>query len=152
MSVKIEIPELKNFQNGLRSFPEKVAKRILRASLKKAGQFLVDETKKVTPKVTGKLRETIQGRAKSVSPVDQIYYVESTVDSPGGVAAYNAPLIEYGYRWIIKRGSKVIRTGTKGPNPFMRPAFDTNREKLQTIIAESIGAAAAKQWKKIKNG
>jgi len=144
VSITIEIPQLKNFAKGLQDLPEKVARNILGSALKKAGRLLADRTQSIVPRHSGQLQKSIAGRAKKITEVERAYYVETPL--------FYAPLIEYGHKWVIKRGNKVIKAGNKGPAPFMRPAFDSTKEEIQNLIATDIGSSVAKQWKKLGNG
>lgn len=152
MTVEINIPNLKNFERGLQSFPKKLAKKILNLALKKGAQVLSEAIKKEVPVRLGALKESIDDKGKKVSDVEQIHIVGS-YNKPGSKQPTNyAHLVEYGHKWVVMRGKKVIAAGTKAPQPYMRPAFDTSKDEIQNVIAETIGAAAAKEWKKVTNG
>lgn len=150
MTVKMTIPNLARFKKGFQSFPLNLARRTLNQSLKKAGTILLDETKAEVPVDTGDLRDSLGGRAKKISDFESNYFVESTHEK--GKGAWHAALVEYGHRWVIMRGKKVLRTGMKPPNPFMRPAFDTKKNEMIEEIATTIDKAAGRLWKRLGDG
>lgn len=152
MTIQIIIPELQKMEKGLQSFPKKVAKKILNLALKKGAKVLSDAIKKEVPVRLGALKESIDDKGKKISDVEQIHIVGS-YNRPGSKQPTNyAHLVEYGHKWVVMRGKKVIAAGTKAPQPYMRPAFDNTREEVQQVIAETIGQAAARQWARLKDG
>ncbi len=152
MSISIEIPNLKNFERGLQSFPVKLAKAVMRKALKEAGQLLLKEMKIQVPKRFLHLEKSLDGKGKAITEVEATYIVGSYSNSDDKHAPFYAPLVEYGSRWVLKRKGKVIASGKRGPEPYMRPAFEITKEEMQNVIVKTIGDAAAKQWKKVGGG
>lgn len=149
MSDVIEIKGLENFKRGLKDWPQKVAKRVLAKAVKYAAFILEEEVKRRVPIDTGQLKDSIGTKRKNISPWEVAVQVQTQIKSGMKHNFWYAPLVEYGSNYVIKRGKRVIAAGRIPPRPYMRPAFDAQRENMQQIIADELSEAATKEWRKL---
>jgi HK97 gp10 family phage protein len=144
MSFKIEIPELKKLQNGLKSLPQKVAKRVLQKALKTAAEDMMVEAKSRTRDQTGNLDDSMRTRTKKISDVAAEAYLEA-----GAKGVFYARMVEYGSKWVLRRNGVTIAAGTIAPNPFFRGAFDARVEASAQLIASEVGEGVRKEFRKL---
>lgn len=144
----IAIPGLEKFRRGLQDLPQKLAKRIMTRALKSAAFVLSEQMKQNVPVRKGGLRASVDYKTKSISPTESSATI-GFYQREGNKEAFQAPLLEYGFRYVIKRGTKVIKVGQVRPEGFTRRAFDSQQENMQEIIVNEIADAAKKEWKKL---
>lgn len=155
MSVDVKIKGLDQLANGLKSLPNKLARRVLNKAMKKGAQLLADVTKEKTPVDTGALRDSIAVKLKKVSNVETQAIMGSHEKEKDGV--YYAHMVEYGGKYVIKargldKGKKkgrVIAAGSIKAQPFMRPAFDSSKDQVIDAISKEIEAGVAVELSKI---
>lgn len=109
---------------NLEAVSDNIAKDLAKA-VKAGGKIVRDEAKAKAPVDTGALRDnmTMTVREKDRSQVE--------VDVGPGKKQYYGIFLEHG-------------TSNMAAKPFLRPAFDENRDKAQKAIADEIEKAIAK--------
>lgn len=114
----------------------------VKSALERACMLVESAAKKNAPKDTGALRNSIQSR------------IEANGDEVQGIVftpLEYAPYVEYGTGLFAEKGGRkdvpwgyeddkgeFHLTSGQHPHPFMRPAFNSNREKIIKILGESI--------------
>lgn len=138
----VDIKELEKFANGLKDLPDKVAKKTLKKALRDVGKIFLERAQELVPRGrTGNLKASFRIRTKSISPGEHRVSVENT--------AWYARLVEYGHRWVVKRGKNVIKTGSIEPDGSWRTAFEQLKEPMQLKIADIVGESVAREFKKL---
>lgn len=120
----VKVEGLKELENALRDLPKANAKAVLRRTMKEAGEPVARAARGMAPKEIGYLAESIDVSTKLSGRQSRLHKKESPVEmfiGPGPDPA--AHLQEFG----------------SGPGhvaqPFMRPAWDQNKEKVLDTIA-----------------
>lgn len=149
MSNTLEIKGLEKFRRGLQDLPVKVAKRVLRKSIKEGAELIKEEAKIKAHVLSGALRESLEVKMKSGGPFEAVAWVQSTKDYNNKHSAWYAALVEYGSAYVIIKKKKVIATGRIPPKPFMRPAFESARSQAEQLIADELSKNVLKEWKKL---
>ena len=121
---------------------EKVGSPDLEAAMEKACLVVEAAAKQNAPKDTGALRNSIESRVETKEGE-----IQGIVFTP----LEYAPYVEYGTGLFAENGGRkdvpwVYQNdkgewcSTKGqpPHPYMRPALNSNREKIKEILGESI--------------
>ena len=134
--------EFTNLDVVVRNIADKVSEENAEKALKKSCALLEREAKIKAPKDTGALRNSITSRI--VNDGDEI---AGEVYTP----LEYAPYIEYGTGLFAESGGRTdvpwTYQGDKGdwhstsgmkPQPFMRTAFDENREEIVRILSEGL--------------
>ena len=113
------------------------------AAVERACALLEREAKKKAPKDTGALRRSITSEVSYegedvvgvvYTPLEYAPYVEygTGLFAEGGDGRKDVP-----WRYQDDEGNWHSTSG-QHPQPFMRPAFDENKDKIAKIIAEGI--------------
>ena len=121
---------------------EKVGGPDLETAMEKACLVVEAAAKQNAPKDTGALRNSIESRVETKEGE-----IQGIVFTP----LEYAPYVEYGTGLFAENGGRknvpwVYQNdkgewcSTKGqpPHPYMRPALNSNREKIKEILGESI--------------
>jgi HK97 gp10 family phage protein len=58
--IKVKLTGFEELKQGLGQLPEKVAKKVARKAMKKAGEPLLQETQSTAPRITGALAESLR--------------------------------------------------------------------------------------------
>lgn len=135
MRIKVDIENLDGMIDRMLDSAE------LTSSVGKACALVEREAKKKAPKGTGELRRSITNKVERHG--DQI---EGTVYTP----LEYAPYVEFGTGLFAENGGRQDvpwnyqddegnwhSTSGQHPQPFMRPAFNENREEILRIIKEA---------------
>lgn len=135
---RVEVTGFKELERALRELPNAVAKGVLRTALKKAGQPVVDAAIAMAPRDTGKLAESIeiktsltrrQRRRRRKAGDVEMFIGPST-------AARHGHLVEFG-------------TVKMAPRPFMRPAWDGNKERVLSLFVAEMRKAIDRAVKRL---
>lgn len=140
--IRMELHGAKRLEAALRELPKRIGKGALRRALMKAAEPVAEDARQRVAVRTGKVRDSIQVSTKlskrqrrrmKVNPGDVFAFV-------GAGPSRRAHLIEFGTGPRQHRKSGVDATGrsrTPGkptgqvrPEPFMRPAWDANKEQV----------------------
>jgi HK97 gp10 family phage protein len=144
--VTVEIEGAEQLANKLRELNITIQDKIMRTALKAGAQVIADEAVTLAPKKTGTLADSIKVRTTADSDVSEI---SSTVS----VGDRKAHLVEFGTapHEIKAKHAKalklldgrevesVMHPGAKA-HPFMRPAFDTQKDAALDAIMQVIRA------------
>ena len=141
----VRVDGLKDLEKALKELPQANAKAALRRTMKEAGEPVAKAARSMAPEEMGYLRESIDVSTKLSGRQRKLHQKQSPVEmfiGPGPDAA--AHLQEFG-------------TGPgRLAQPFMRPAWDQNKEKVLDTIANltwiEIEKTAARLAKKAAKG
>lgn len=134
--------EFTNLDVVVRNISDKVSEENAEKALKKACALLEREAKIKAPKDTGALRNSITSR---------IVHDGSEIAGEVYTPLEYAPYIEYGTGLFAESGGRTDvpwsyqddegnwhSTSGMKPQPYMRPAFDENREEIVRILSEGL--------------
>lgn len=140
-TIKMDVHGLKELERKLRELPEKLAKNGLRAAVAAGSRLVASEARRRVPVDSGTLKRSIytkQIREESNNQ-QQTFYVGSRhgkKEQAKGRDAYYFPFVEFG-------------TEKSPAHPFMRPAFESTKEKaveaVKTKLAERIEKLAGEK-------
>lgn len=110
----------------------------LEAALGRACAIIERAAKEKAPKGNGELRRSIQSKVDDLqgvvfTPLEYAPYVEYGT----GLFAEEQGRTDVPWCYQDEKGEWHTTSGMK-PQPFMRPAFDENRERILQIIKESL--------------
>lgn len=164
MKSTVQLTGFKELEASLENIGGAVGKRLARAALKKAAEPMRDKAKSLAPVKTGKLRNSIiigsklgnrQKRdlrklSKDQRAAIELFIGPSYLKGDGGRHGH---LVEFGTAPHINggmfKGSK--HPGSK-PQPFMRPAWDAEKEptvdRLRGLLWEQIEKRAKREARK----
>lgn len=135
-NVTLSVTGIKEIDNLLKGLPQQLTHRVLQAAHAEAATPLINYAQGYSPFRTGKLERSIGVVKPSIKKANQIGLVKV---GPRYGAPYNGRhghLIEYGHEIVTKSGKRKGRTKAK---PFMRPAFNQTKNKVEARIGEAIG-------------
>ena len=134
--------EFTNLDVVVKNIGEKISEQNAEQALGKACALLEREAKMKAPKDTGALRNSITSKieydGEEVSgivftPLEYAPYIEYGT----GLFAENGGRTEVPWSYQDDEGNWHSTSGIH-PQPFMRPAFDENREEIVKILAEGL--------------
>lgn len=142
MATTVKVEGLRELEKALGELPRATGKNVLRRVLRTAGEPMVRDAKALVPVASGKLRDSI-AVATQLSKRQRALYKKMFADDKAsvemfvGVAALpHAHLQEFG-------------TSRHGPQPFMRPAWDANKNGMLDSIKDELGVEIAKAAKRL---
>lgn len=131
----VKVEGLRELQKALQELPRATAKNVMKRVLMQAGQPVADQAESLAPVKTGRLQKAIglgsklTRRQKSTSPK------QSAVEVYIGVG-----------RSLPQGVFQEFGTINNGPQPFLRPAWDSNKmgvlEKIKDLTWTEIKKAA----------
>jgi HK97 gp10 family phage protein/SPP1 family predicted phage head-tail adaptor len=125
---KIVWTGIKSLDKAFSQLEMKAAGKATRQALRKGAKVIATDAKRRAPVDTGKLRDSIKVRAQRRSRIAiGVNAVTRDADFQGKRLFY-ALFVEYGTR----RGQR--------PQPFMRPAFDANKDSVRQQILTDLWA------------
>jgi HK97 gp10 family phage protein len=130
----------KELARALNQLPKMVAERVLEKAVTAGAELVRQSAAQLAP------RPAMRRRPDTIRLGDSIK-VRTTEKGPSfvtvnvGTKVRYAHLVEYGHQIVprtSKRGERRIggRRGFVAPRPFMRPAFDENRESMIARIGD----------------
>jgi len=159
MKIVVSVDGLKELDRALGELPKSTAKGVLLRVLRKAGQPIADAAKGFVAKDTGELRDSIQVSSKFDNKVGKAEFAAAMKAGLGRVAAGEAlrnarrKAIGESFAMVFVGPSKAKskKDGIKryvneygsvkmAANPYMRPAWDANKNNALTIIKSDLGA------------
>ena len=132
MDVSVQITGFKEIDNVLRMLPKEMNHRVLQNANTDAAQVLVRHAQSLAPVRSGALEKSIGVVKPTLKNVGEVGEVIAGARRKGIYRGYHAHLIEYGKR---NRGNN----GRTTPKPFMKPAFDAQKNVMFNRINEYIG-------------
>lgn len=135
--ITVEFGGFKELAKTLKELPNKIAKRHLSRVMQKGSLYFRDQLKANAPRRTGALRDSIEVVTKRAPILEVKKYVE--------VQMFYGRLVEFGHRWVLKKGPKgkrkVVASGVVPPNPFTRRTFEAEVDATIAIIGKQLGRA-----------
>lgn len=141
------IDGLAELDAALKDLPARVEANLLRGGLRAAARVIEDEARRLVPKKTGLLAESIRVSGRVDKREGKVVYRIIAGGNKKGQAFY-AHIVEYGTRLHYIKGplalggkmvSGVDHPGAK-EHPFMRPALDTKTQPAIAAMADYIRA------------
>lgn len=168
MKNTVQLTGFKELEAALSNLGGAVGKRVARAALKKAAEPMRDKAKSLAPVKTGALRDSIiigsrldgrQMRSLKKLSKDQRAAVEMFIgpsylkDAKGR----HGHLVEFGTAPHLNGGNfKGSRHPGTAPQPFMRPAWDSEKEptveRLRGLLWDVIDRAAKREARRKAKG
>lgn len=140
-SIRLEVKGFKELAENLATLPQRSAKKALASAIQKGASTLAKRARKTAPVKFGILRASINAKRIKSSPLSAV--------SETQVQARYGKLVEKGHKWVVSRKGKVYASGTVGPQPYLRPAFDTNVFEIIKIIGEQLGKSITREFSKL---
>lgn len=134
--------EFQGLEDVLKRMEEIADTSEVTGAMSKACALVERSAKQKAPKDTGALRNSIQSKVEEVNgevvgvvftPLEYAPYVEYGT----GLFAENGGRMDVPWNYQDDEGNWHSTSGQK-PQPFMRPAFNENRERIIKIIGESV--------------
>lgn len=158
MSVTVQVSGLKDLDRALGELPKSVAKATLVRTLKKAGEPIAQAARAAAPVDDGTLRDSIAVSPRIKNKVGMAEFAAVMRQSGGmNIAGARQALRDarraagggsFAEMYIgPARGKGVIRyahlqefgTSNHAPHPFMRPAWDAEKDNALRIIRQELG-------------
>jgi HK97 gp10 family phage protein len=135
--IKVELLGFKELEEALAQLPKATGKAVLRRALIKAAKPVEVEAQSLAPRgPTGNLKDSItistrlkKSQRRGPKPTGVEIYIGAA--SGKGKKGWHAGFVEFGTR-------------KTAPRPFLRPAWDANKDKVLASIKTEIWAALAK--------
>ncbi len=147
MSLKIDsaIYGAKELEEALNQLPKSMGKSALRAVLKKAAKPVVSAAKLYAPVLSGDLRDSItvgSSLVRSRKRFQQKVGAAQVFVGPTWPKGAQAHLIEFGHRLVSHAGQFIRHIPAQ---PFLRPAWDENKERVLQIISVELWSILLKK-------
>lgn len=155
MTMTVSVAGLAELDRALGELPKATARNVLLRTLKQAAQPILEDAKRLAPVRTGTLRDSILASSRVKNKAGNAEYAAAMRSGLGKDAARAALLSarrankgkgSFAELYVgPARGRGVIRyahivefgSNDTAPQPYMRPAWDGNKDKaLDTIKAE----------------
>lgn len=124
MQVVLNIEGAKELEKKLLSFEPKLGKKIIRQALRSGAKLILAEAKANVPVDTGALRDSLKVRAMRKRKHRYGVMVQTSEGWFKGEQFYGA-FVEFG-------------TDKMAAQPFVRPAFDSEKEAAEKTIVDGI--------------
>ena len=128
MITSMKITGLSDLGRNLKALEEKVQGQVLRRAVEAGAQPVLESAKSNAPVDTGQLRDSLE-ITTSLKEGTAVASVGTGEKDYQGETFY-ASFVEYGH--TTKQGKHVP------PKPFLRPAFDSNKERSMGIIVDEL--------------
>ena len=126
---------------NLKKLEARVAKTLLRKSMRVAAKKLLPLIRKESPVDKGKMRKGIRVRASKFKQRDEIAIVIRT-GTPKEMKLNHS----FNYPWVIIKGRKpdARGKGAMAPNPFMQQTLERNKDNVRKWVAKDLRVQIAK--------
>ncbi len=164
---KFRVEGLRDLDRALGELPKRTGKAVLRRVLKKAAEPVAEKARQLAPVDTGVLRESIGVSARLKNKVGAAEFAAAMRAGLGKAAAVSAlrdarraaegkgasvelyvgPAAKTGairYAHLVEFGSASQR-----PQPFMRPAWDSEKDGVLRSIKSTLGDEIEKTAKRL---
>lgn len=157
MKLNVKISGLKELDKALGEMPKSTAKGVLMRTLRRAGQPIADSAKGFAAVDTGELKESIQVSSKVVNNVGKAEFAVAMQLGLGRRAAgaalraarradpgqsfaqvFIGPAKAQSKKDAIKRLVNEYGSIKMAAKPYMRPAWDANKNNTLTIIKSDL--------------
>lgn len=154
MPINARLEGLGELKTQLAQLPKYTQKRVLERALLKAAQPILADARRLVAVDTGALRDSLQATTlppHGVATGRKVY--GATIAAGGSVAQARAAAKALGPQPAVvyvgpgrNPQSSLIEFGTSlmPPQPYMRPAWDINRDKVPSIVGPEIWAEIQK--------
>lgn len=156
MKVAVQVTGLKELDAALGQLPKSIARNVLMRVLKKAGEPMAQAARANAPVASGKLRRSIVVSPRLKNSVGKSEFAAAMRAGLGVGAARQAlrdarrasPGKSFAEMYVgTAAGTGVVRyahlvefgSSKQPPNPFMRPAFDSESSTALVIIRRELG-------------
>jgi HK97 gp10 family phage protein len=146
MSVTLSVTGIKELDDLLKGLPKQLQHRYLQAAHADAAKPLIDRAQGNAPYKTGRLEESIGVIKPTLRKATEIGIVKVGPRRGGSYKGYHGHLIEFGHRIVTRKGKTVGKTN---PKPFMRPAFEQTKERIQDNIGKILSRKLTSYMKKM---
>lgn len=126
MSAKLKLTGTKELEKALADLGRATGRNTARRALKKSAQIVADEAQILVPVDQGELMDSIIVSTKLNS-------AQRHRKTKGGVDMHVGPTVYYGH--FVEFG-----TVKQSAQPFMRPAWESNKEKVLGDLGENLWA------------
>lgn len=165
MSFTVSVSGLSELDKALGELPKATARNVLKRTLDKAAQPIVDTAKQLVPVKTGNLRDTIIASTRIRNRVGAAEY-SAAMRAGLGKAAAGAALRQarrdakgtgsfaelfVGPSTGAIRYAHIVEFGSvkDSPQPYMRPAWDGEKAKALDIIKAELGNEIIKAARRV---
>jgi len=158
MSFRVSVSGLRELDAALGELPKATAKAVLKRVLIKAGQPVADAASAMAPKDTGELAASIQVGSKISNTVGKAEFAAAMKGGLGKAAAVGAlrgarraaagqgsfaeafigPRKAKSKKDAIKRIVQEFGSVNQPGSPYLRPAWDGNKDKVLSIIKNDL--------------
>lgn len=140
MTTAVRIEGLKELNDKLRTLEPKLQRKTLGKALRKAGQPVLEESKRLVPVDTGRLRDALKLRGKGPSK-KRPHRQSVSVASPTRKALKLASDARGYYPAVIEYGA----AGRNIPaQPYLRPALANKQTEVLTTLKEELAKGVLK--------
>ncbi len=164
MRVTVKTVGLAELEKALAELPRATAKRVVQRTLLQAAQPIVDRARALVPVRSGGLRDSIQAKLQSKGGAGKAAYaaaMRSGAGAAGAVAAMrdaqrgssdrSTTEVVVGPGQMPHAHLQEFGTQNHGPQPYLRPAWDENKQKALDSIGEIMGAEIMKAARRAAN-
>jgi HK97 gp10 family phage protein len=121
-----KIEGLKELEDALRELPKATGKNVLKRALMDAGEPILDAARSAAPQLTGALKRSHASGTKLTRSQKKQNVPESAVEiyvGPGG---------------LVQAITQEFGTVNAPAQPFMRPAWDANKQTALNMVRQSL--------------
>lgn len=162
MTVTVKTQGFRELERALLELPRATAKNVAKRALLKAAAPVVDQAKALVPVRTGNLRDSIKAIALSNNAAGRAAYASAMRQGLGQDAARGA--LRAAQRASNGQSITTVAVGpgqqphahlvefgsvNNAPQPYLRPAWDANKQKVLDSIGETLGDEIMKTAKRL---
>ncbi len=164
MKITVKVSGLKELDAALGELPRSLQRGVLTRTLRKAGQPIADAAEAMAPRDTGELAGSITVSPKIKNTVGQSEFAAAMKAGLGKAAAVSAlrgarraakgeaptavmyvgPAKAKTKKDAIKRIVQEFGSSKQAPQPYMRPAWDSQKDAALEIIKNELGTEITK--------
>lgn len=141
MATRVRVEGLRELERALAELPKATARNVLRRTITEAAQPLIATAKKLAPDRPGKPPNDLANSITISSRLNKQQRKESRGDPKSFVEMYVGPDVSVPHphgHW------QEFGTVQHGPQPFMRPAWDANKNVVLEKIKDELGTQITK--------
>lgn len=138
----VHVEGLKELDAALAELPKATAKNVMRRALRKAAQPIADQAQSMAPVQTGALQISIGVGTKLTRRQSRLHR-KMFKDDKASVEMF------VGAGGLAQATQQEFGNENHGPQAFMRPAWDGNKERTLEIIKTDLGDEIMKAAKRL---
>lgn len=133
--ISIKVRGANELIRQLRELGDKLQKKVMRQAFNEAASQLLNDAKSRAPADTGRLRNALKMRRATIrrGSVRSGIYADLGEKREDTNGAYYAPFVEFGSTRQTEGGVTTVAA-----QPFIRPAFDADHERIADQIEQGI--------------